>query len=105
MSEMKQLPREHTIALVQELTDSHAHFAQEAEDAVSKQMELRERRNVLESAKSKTDSGMAQTIIESMVNELESEIEKEKERQRLSENNRGYYSEIKKAVEEALKEF
>ncbi|MFI2132897.1 hypothetical protein ACH434_23060 [Lysinibacillus fusiformis] len=103
--ELKQLPRESTLALVVEVKESAQHFKEESQNAQNEIDDLRERKNVLQSAKGKTRSGAAMTIIQNMIDEIETTEGQLKDRIRLCNNNHKYYVEITRVLEEALKEF
>lgn len=103
--ELKQLPRESTLALVAEIKESAQHFKEESQKAQNEIDDLRERKNVLQTAKGKTTSGAASTIIQNMIDEIETAEEQLKDRIRHCNNNHKYYVEITRVLEEALKEF
>lgn len=105
MSEFKQLPRESTLALVKEVKESAQHFKDESQKAQNEIDDLKERKIVLLSSKGKTSSGAATTIIQDMIDEIETAEEQLKDRVRFCNNNHKYYVEITRALEEALKEF
>lgn len=105
MAETKQNLRKSTLDLVDDAKESYLHFQMEVEEAFDLQRELKERKGVLGVAVHKTRSGMAQTIIRSMIDELDEEIEKQKEREIHGERNKKYYDEVRRAIEEAVKEF
>lgn len=105
MSELKQMPRESTLSLIEEMKEIAKDYNAESQKAFEIQGEMSEKKNLLKSAMKKTKSGMALAIIEQMIKEIETEEEELKERVNFCNNNNGYYTEIVGVLQEALKEF
>ena len=105
MREIKQLPKKSTLALIQEAKDAYAHFNDEAQNAFIEQLALKEKKRLLEIAKTKTDLTGAQGVILKMITELHEKIVEGDKHRRSCESSRKNYSEIIRALEAAIKEF
>ena len=103
--ELKQLPRESTLALITEMEDNSIAFNTESNQISGELGELGEKKRLLQVAMNKTESGMAQTIMQNMIDEVEELEENQKVRMRHCQNNSKYYSDIAESLKEALKEF
>lgn len=90
--------------VMKEIQESIDHFDHEMKTAFDNQVELLERKRILELSMKKITSGMALSIVQNMVEELQDEINKQKERERFCRNNKKYYEDIKEAVDEVLYE-
>lgn len=90
-------------ALLEEIEASIKQFDHKMCVAYDKQSELKERKQLLELAKTKTNSGMAKTIIENMVDEIQEELSQLEELARISKNNKKYHQEVFEALDEAIK--
>ncbi|MBK3493875.1 hypothetical protein JFL43_03185 [Viridibacillus sp. YIM B01967] len=105
MTELKELPRRVSrLALVEEIEASIQHYYEETEKSLLRKSDLLERKSVLSISSEKTDSGMAMTIIQHMIEEIDVEIVTLEKNIRHCNNNEKYYQEVLRVIKQSIKE-
>lgn len=105
MSELKQLPRQETIDLLNEYQEKSNYYSKEKDRLFELRILLKEQRTVLSLAYAETKSGMAQTIIDSEIEGIDKQLITAREEEELAINNMNYFKEVARAFEAALKKF
>lgn len=105
MSETKQGLRKTTLSLIDEAEENHAFYVDEVLKASNEQSALKERGEILKLAIENTRSKGAQAIIQTMITEIRGRIIVEERRQSDCESKKKYYSEVKRALNEAIKDY
>lgn len=105
MSELKQLPRQGTLDLLKRYQDQSIFYSNEKDKLFELRILLGEQRKVLSLAYGETNSGMAQTIIDSEIEDIDKQLKTAKEEEDFAINNMNYFKEVARAFEAALKKF
>ena len=105
MSELKQLPRQETLDLLKRYQDQSNFYSNEKDKLFELRILLGEQRNVLSLAYAETNSGMARTIIDSEIEEIDKQLKTAKEEEDFAIKNMKYFKEVARAFEAALTKF
>lgn len=102
MNENVVLKKSVSQSLVEEVQASINHYDYEMRKACDEQVDLTERKRILELTVERISSEMPKNIILKMIEELQLELGQQKEREQYCRNNKKYYQEISEGLDETL---